>query len=118
MKELRRFPTNAVEAQETTYEHIGEAQGVVNGTCEDPFLVPNLARTLCVLPGRIDIGRHFILTGGLDGLREPYERMISRVQSFGRYMFDLTDFPKARAGVPSLTGAASLTRVERRLRPG
>lgn len=32
-----------------------------DGTCSHPYLTPNNAKTQCVLPGRIDIGRHFIL---------------------------------------------------------
>lgn len=94
VRDLRTFPSNSVEAQRATYEHIGEAEPLeADGSCADPFLVPNLNRTLCVLPGRIDIGRHFILTGGMGGLREPYDALVSRVQSFARYMFDLSEYP-------------------------
>ena len=80
------------------HEHIGEAQPVAaDGSCADPFLLPNQEGTLCILPGRIDIGRHYILTGGPAGLREPYESLISRVQSFGRYVFSLDEYPEVAA---------------------
>jgi hypothetical protein len=36
-----------------------------------------------VLPGRIDVGRHYIRYGGVAALREKYEQIVSRVQSFG-----------------------------------
>lgn len=27
---------------------------------------------ICALPGRVDVARHFILTGGSEGLKEDY----------------------------------------------
>ena len=98
LKRMKDFPTNINDVQfyKTTHEHIGEAIPLArNGTCADPFLVPNSDRTLCVLPGRIDVGRHYVLTGGLQGAREPFEWLVSRVQSFGRYLFDVTQYPEA-----------------------
>ena len=95
MREMAEFPSN-VDADLKTggfvarHEHIGEAEPIgEDGTCSHPFLVPDISRTKCILPQRIDIGRHFILTGGPDAIREPYEKMISRVSSFGRYMFQV-----------------------------
>lgn len=64
-----------------------------NETCEHPFLTPNNARTECVLPGRFDIGRHFLMRGGVEGLKESYDSMLARIQSFGRYMFNPREFP-------------------------
>ena len=46
-----------------------------------------------MLPGRVDIGKHFVMTGGVNGLKEDYETMVSRLQSFGRYMFNPNDYP-------------------------
>ena len=31
-------------------------------------------------------GRHYIMSGGFEGLKETYADLVSRVQSFGRYM--------------------------------
>jgi len=55
--------------------------------------VPDLTREKCILPQRVDVGRHFVMTGGPEAIREPFEHMISRVSSFGRYMFNLTQYP-------------------------
>ena len=48
-----------------------------------------------------------MLTGGALGLREKYDTIISRVQSFGAYHFNLNTYPvvsrlfQVRIGVPS-----------------
>ncbi len=56
-------------------------------------MAPNTQRTACVLPQRIDVGRHFIMTGGPDAVRETVASMTSRVQSFGQYITNLTVYP-------------------------
>lgn len=87
---LKDFPTNVNDLNfyRTKHEHIGEAIPIsVDGSCAHPFLVPNSDRSLCVLPGRIDVGRHYILSGGVEGLKESYTSLVARVQSFGRYHF-------------------------------
>ena len=56
--------------------------------CEHPYMVPSVNGTHCVLPGRIDIGRHYILGGGVQGIKETYEDLVARLLSFGRYIFD------------------------------
>mmetsp|Transcript_14435 Transcript_14435/g.25227 ORF Transcript_14435/g.25227 Transcript_14435/m.25227 type:complete len:352 (-) Transcript_14435:165-1220(-) len=95
VKELASFPTNVnADGKNGSFstqlhEHVGEAVPTVNGSCAHPFLVPSGDGTLCILPGRVDIGRHYILTGGVEGLKESYESLVSRVQSFGRYNFDM-----------------------------
>ena len=78
-KEMRTFPTNVNDLKfyKTKHEHIGEAIEMVNGTCDHPFLVPSVEGTQCVLPGRIDIGKHWILSGGVNGIKESYKSMIS-----------------------------------------
>lgn len=93
------FPTNAADLSfyKTRHEHIGEAQPAVNGTCAHPFLIPSQDRTLCVLPGRVDVARAYVMSGGVEGLKESPAKLVSRVQSFGRYYFDLEQLPPARA---------------------
>lgn len=78
-------------------EHIGEATAPVNGTCEHPMMIKSKDGTQCVLVGRVDIAGHFIKTGGYVGLKERYEAAVSRLQSFGRYMFDPAEYPVAGA---------------------
>ena len=96
IKEMKTFPSNAADLQfyKTQHEHIGEAVPIgPNKTCEHPFLIPSQDKTQCVLPGRVDVARHYIMTGGPDGIKEPYEKLVSRVQSFGRYLFNYTEYP-------------------------
>ena len=73
MKEMKVFPSNIAadlknqqsqignnnhNNSRATNEDIGEGTPLrSDGSCDHPFLVPNLARTKCVLPGRIDVGR-------------------------------------------------------------
>ncbi len=116
MKEMKSFPTNAADLQfyKTKHEHIGEAIPIgPGGRCDHPFLIPSSDKTQCVLPGRIDIGRHYILTGGPDGIKETYDKLVSRVQSFGRYMFELDKYPL----VQRLFDSESFTRVARAVCP-
>jgi hypothetical protein len=93
------FPTNLTadtktKAVEVLNEHIGEAVPKIPGEpCNHPFLVPDIAEENCILPQRIDVGRHFILSGGPEAIREPHESMVNRVSSFGRFMFDLKQYP-------------------------
>ena len=60
----------------------------------DPFLLPNREGTLCILPGA-SILAATTFSPGPAGLREPYD-LISRVQSFGRYVFSPTSTPRWR----------------------
>jgi len=90
-KEMKEFPVNAADLKfyHTRHEHIGEAEPLPeDGICEHPYMIPSVNGTHCILPGRIDIGRHYILGGGVQGLKEPYEDIVSRLLSFGRYIFD------------------------------
>eukprot|EP00435_Cladocopium_sp_Y103_P070578 s33_g35.t1 len=76
------------------HRHVGEAKPVeADGSCSHHLLVRDGNSSDCILPQRIDVGKHFIMTGGPEAIREPYEDMISRVSSFGRYLFDLKELP-------------------------
>ena len=134
MREMEVFPSNVDDLRSIGFtplhEHIGEAQPIgADGKCSHKYLAPNINRTHCILPQRIDIGKHFITTGGIrlflvsyciylrflidliltcviifyysficaylysgpDAIREPFEKMINRVSSFGRYMFETVE---------------------------
>lgn len=100
MKEMKEFPNNIDQNKVTgmmpVYEDIGEGELIqADGTCKHPLLFPNSAKTKCILPQRVDIGKHFILSGGLDGIKENHKDLLSRVSSFGRYTFiqDLDKYP-------------------------
>lgn len=45
-------------------------------------MVPNEANTFCVLPDRFDMIYHFVKYGGIDGLKENFELLLSRMQTF------------------------------------
>ena len=98
-REVGEFQVNtrASVKSSVTHEHVGEATPLnEKGACDHPLLVPNLKRTHCVLPGRVDIGRHFIKHGGPEALKEDYDTLVSRVQSFGRFVYNLDEFPIMR----------------------
>lgn len=82
------------------YEHIGEAQPInADGSCSHRFLFPNSDKTLCITPQRVDIGKHYVMTGGLDGTKEMHSDLVDRVSSFGRYTFvdDIDKYPSVKA---------------------
>ncbi|CAJ0566599.1 unnamed protein product, partial [Mesorhabditis spiculigera] len=99
-KEMKEFPTNLNDLTfyDTVYEHIGEAQKIGDdGKCADSFLVPNKKGDLCVFPNRIDVARHFMMYGGVEGKKEKFEVSASRLLSFGRYIFNASAYPTVMA---------------------
>lgn len=103
MKEFAVFQSNVDQSKaqgfKPTYEHVGEAQDILpDGTCAHPLLFPEATKTKCILPQRVDIGKHYILTGGLDGVKEKVSDGIDRVSSFGRYTFisDIEKYPAVK----------------------
>lgn len=95
--DMREFPTITSDLlfYKTRRDSIGEDQPAVNGSCSLPFLLPTLDHKRCTLPGRVDVGRHYVSSGGFEGLKEKYETSVSRVQSFSRYMFNFSAYPVA-----------------------
>jgi hypothetical protein len=101
IKEFRDFPNNIDQNKVTgmipVHEDIGEGIpiGEDGKTCKHPLLFPNTNRTKCILPGRLDIGKHFLLTGGLDGMKENHRDLMSRVSSFSKITFlsDIDRYP-------------------------
>ena len=94
------YPTNNADLNfyNVTHEHVGEAEPAdADGTCSDPFLLPSRDKRSCILPGRIDIARHFMMTGGVHGLRENLNTMTARLLSFGRYFFAPEKYPAVSA---------------------
>ena len=99
MKEMADFPSNLNADTKTGFagsrEDIGEAEPIsADGSCTNKLLVPNGAGTSCVLPQRVDVGKHFMTTGGPSASRENIDDMTARLSSFGRYMPDcLENYP-------------------------
>jgi hypothetical protein len=74
-------------------DHIGEAVPVnTDGSCPALFLMPNGDKTRCVFPGRSDVGRHYIKSGGTEGRKESFDLLASRVQPFQKLMFDWSQY--------------------------
>lgn len=95
-KRMGSFECNTADVKyyTTEYDNVGEAVPLQNGeNCDHRYLVPSIDRKHCILPGRIDIGRHFILTGGIGGLKERQTDLVARMLSFGRYIFKPSDYP-------------------------
>lgn len=105
IRELREFPSNVDQTKaagfQPKYEEIGEGVPIdpITGTCAHKLLFPNANRTRCILPARVDIGKHYVMTGGLDGKKENIEDSIDRVSSFGKYTFisDIEKYPSVKA---------------------
>ena len=91
MREMKTFMSNVDQAKATgfvpTYEHVGEAVPAVNGTCAHNYLFFNHDRSQCILADRVDVGKHFITTGGLDGMKESYQELLNRISAFSRFTF-------------------------------
>lgn len=88
IRQMQNYTTNVVAGSFSVHEDIGEGEPLVGDVCTNSFLIPNSDKSKCILPQRIDIGKHFVMTGGVDANREFREAMISRVSSFGVYMID------------------------------
>jgi hypothetical protein len=96
LKEMGHVPSNAEDTRfyKPLHEHAGDLQPLnANGTCSHKYQIPNRDRTGCILANRIDIARHYALHGGTEGNKEDYDTMVSRLQSFGRYMFNVSEYP-------------------------
>ncbi|KNC47277.1 uncharacterized protein AMSG_03707 [Thecamonas trahens ATCC 50062] len=80
---------------------MGEGQPLRDdGSCAHGYMVPDKTNTKCVFPARLDIGRHYILSGGRGGFKESYESLVSRMLSFNKFLFtsddSLTSMPEFR----------------------
>jgi hypothetical protein len=102
VRTLKTFMSNVDQAKATgfvpTHEHIGEAiplSAEDEGKCQHPYMLPSSDRSKCILVDRIDVGKHFLMTGGLDGIKETYSELMDRVGSFSRFIFfnNLDEYP-------------------------
>jgi hypothetical protein len=77
----------------TVADNIGEAVPFNKslGKCPATFLMPNGDKTTCVIPGRADVGRHYVRSGGTEGLKERFDILVSRVQPFQKLLFDWSE---------------------------
>lgn len=86
------------DSYKVVHDNIGEAVPFNKslGKCPKTYLMPNGDMTKCVFPGRTDVGRHFIRTGGPEGVKESYETLVSRVQPFQKIILNWTEHPTSR----------------------
>ena len=80
----------------TLTDNVGEAVPYVKGQPCPRYLIPNGNKTMCVFAGRIDVARHFIITGGASAMKERYETLVSRIFAFVRHI------PVTEEGMPDL----------------
>ncbi|ETO12005.1 hypothetical protein RFI_25371, partial [Reticulomyxa filosa] len=90
------------------YPHIGEAENATaEGLCSKTYLTFSPSMQKCVFPSRVDVGRHFITTGGYEGWKCTFacwniakkkkkkkgklETIISRSTVFINYQFNPND---------------------------
>ena len=91
--------TGAENTYEMRHEDIGEGiehPARADGSCAHSFLLPSRDGKRCILPGRVDVGRHYVLTGGIEGRKEQHADLASRAQSFIRYIFAPQDHAVTR----------------------
>eukprot|EP00056_Hartaetosiga_gracilis_P004595 m.76446 g.76446 ORF g.76446 m.76446 type:complete len:450 (-) comp11881_c0_seq1:53-1402(-) len=81
----KEFP-NTVKDVTSALESVGEELPMENGKCTNPLMVPSLDGAQCVFAQRMDIGRHYIMTGGNDALKELYPTLVSRIMSFSKFI--------------------------------
>jgi hypothetical protein len=95
--ESRGVFKTTVDDQTSLVEHIGEAVPVGHPDCDHPLMVHGgKNHSLCLLPARVDVGRHHLMYGGRYGAKESYPRLVSRMLSFITYIFDHLDTPVIR----------------------
>lgn len=76
--------------EDKSIESAGEAVTVGHVDCKHPFMTLNLNRTMCHFSNRLDVGMHFVKTGGFNGHIEYYERMVARIIPFRRRLIQKT----------------------------
>lgn len=108
-KEVAPFETT-IDDQTSKYQSFGEHMARnEDGTCPHPFLVPYKRNaSQCVLVARMDVGRHQLLTGGWEGLKDTIERQATRMTIFEKYWWDALNEPEFQELVnhPSFQEAA------------
>mmetsp|Transcript_15918 Transcript_15918/g.26782 ORF Transcript_15918/g.26782 Transcript_15918/m.26782 type:complete len:447 (-) Transcript_15918:90-1430(-) len=104
IREMKQFMSNVDQAKVIgfvpKYENLGEGVPLnAEGSCDHPYLFPNADNSICILPERIDVGRHFVSTGGLEGRKEGFQDLISRVSSFQKITVvkDMDQYPLVKS---------------------
>jgi hypothetical protein len=59
---------------------------------KSPYMNLNGNRTMCHLSSRVDVGNHFVSSGGFEGSMESYDKLVTRMVSFHKKYLDLDNF--------------------------
>lgn len=94
-EELGDFPEASQDWTSTKWVSIGEDYNpTAEGKCPKPYTILNTETGKCQLPNRVDIAKHFVETGGYNGWKEGYQKMLHRLHPFIKYQFDATKRPE------------------------
>ena len=63
------------------YEFGSDPMGA-DGKCSHPMLHSNANHTRCIVPARVDVARHQMMTGGPGSKKETYETLVARANFF------------------------------------
>jgi hypothetical protein len=77
-------PLSTVLEDDKNVESAGEAVPVGHIHCNHPYMTLNTNRTMCHFSNRLDVGLHFVKTGGFNGYIEYFDRMVARIIPFRR----------------------------------
>jgi hypothetical protein len=77
-------PLSTVLEEDKNVESAGEAVPVGHIHCNHPYMTLNTNRTMCHFSNRLDVGLHFVKTGGFNGYIEYFDRMVARIIPFRR----------------------------------
>lgn len=63
-------------------EGAGENVRIGHPNCKHPFMTLNPQRTMCHFSNRLDVGIHYVKTGGFNGHIEYLDKMVARILPF------------------------------------
>ena len=98
-RDIGRISTASREydSYSTLADNIGEATpyNAESKTCPQPLLMATSDKKRCILPGRVDVGAHFIRSGGSEAVKEDFPTLVSRVQPFQSMLFNWSEYKVA-----------------------
>ena len=95
IKIFKKYKYHTAHSEQTCLiDNIGEIQSINNdGSCSHPLLIPTKNGTYCRFASRIDIGLHQVKTGGYEGDKSTFDRIVTRLLIFEKYQFSALKDP-------------------------
>jgi len=86
---IKHFPVmSAGQVDWPLTPSIGEdVDPLPNGRCPSPYLILNENLHKCIVPVRVDLAQHYSFTGGYNGWKEKFTRLLSRSLIFVHHEF-------------------------------